>query len=98
MSQCDRILDVLADGREHNHHEFYGWCVLHSRVAELRKRGYRIEQRRDGDLYLYRLIPDAAPVGDLAVSSSAPVNGHSEATGELERVPQHIDGQLGLPV
>lgn len=94
MSQCERILAVLADGREHSHHEFYGWCVFHSRVAELRKRGHRIEQRREGDVYLYRLVEQSAPVGDLAASSSAP---HPSRTGELERAPYPlIDGQLNL--
>lgn len=98
-SQCDRILAVLADGREHSHHEFYGWCVLHSRVAELRKRGHRIEQRRAGDLYLYRLLnsavahpAEAAPVRDLANRALPLVH---DRTGELERAP-HTLAQLDL--
>lgn len=57
MTQNARILQVLADRDWHSHHEFYGWCVLHSRISELRRRGHRIETRRQGDLYLYRLAP-----------------------------------------
>lgn len=56
-SQCDRILEILSDRRWHSHHEFYGWCVLHSRISELRRRGHTIRTRRDGSLYLYRLDP-----------------------------------------
>lgn len=57
MTQCDRVLAILADGKEHSHHDFYGFCVLHSRISELRARGHQIEVRRDGDTYLYRLVP-----------------------------------------
>jgi hypothetical protein len=70
VTQCQRILALLSDGRPHSHHELYALgCVAHSRVSELRKRGYRIDQWKDGNLYLYRLLgesaatePDAFPV------------------------------------
>jgi hypothetical protein len=46
-SQCERILDLLSDGRFHSHHELYALgCIAHSRLAELRERGHAIEQRR----------------------------------------------------
>jgi hypothetical protein len=58
------VLDLLADGAWHSHHEGYALgLILHSRVAELRKRGYRIEMRREGDLYLYRLAGDPSSSG-----------------------------------
>lgn len=56
-THCDRVLDLLADGRWHSHMEGYQLgVILHSRVADLRRRGHRIDCRRDGDLYLYRLV------------------------------------------
>lgn len=56
-THCTRLLDVLADGKPHDHLSLYRLnMIVHSRVSELRKRGYRIEMRRDGDLYLYRLL------------------------------------------
>jgi hypothetical protein len=54
--QKGRILEILGDGQPHSHHEFYGFCVLHSRISELRRRyGYDIRCWRDGDDYLYQL-------------------------------------------
>lgn len=56
MTHCDRVLDLLRDGREHSYREGYALGVmLHSRVSDLRKRGHRIEMRRDGNDYLYTL-------------------------------------------
>lgn len=60
-SHCEKILDLLADGRSHSFRELYGLGVMvHSRVADLRKRGYDIrvetvtdQGRRD---YLYTLV------------------------------------------
>ena len=43
MTGCDRILDRLADGPA-TAAELYAttYCVVHSRIAELRRRGYQI--------------------------------------------------------
>lgn len=58
MTHCDRLLAALSDHEWHDHHELYALrMVVHSRISDLRKQGHRIEQRRDGDLYLYRLAP-----------------------------------------
>jgi hypothetical protein len=56
-SQCARVLDLLSDGKPHSFHEILRFvpCVVHSRVAELRSRGYQIECERVGDDYLYQL-------------------------------------------
>lgn len=69
MTHNERVLNLLADGAWHTHHELYGLHVVaHSRVSDLRKRGHRIEMRRDGDLYLYRwlwstpLLPAETPI------------------------------------
>jgi hypothetical protein len=57
LSGCDRILALLADGREHGHLELYRLgTVAHSRVSDLRRRGYVISMRRHGDDYLYQLV------------------------------------------
>ena len=44
-THCQRVLDVLADGKPHTTRDLYrkaGPMILHSRVAELRKRGHNI--------------------------------------------------------
>lgn len=102
-SQCDRILAVLQDGHQHRMEEIHqrvGFCRLNSRIAELRQRGHTIVCHRRAGTYSYQLLEsapnapaaEAAPVGDLAKSSSA-----QDDTGELERAPYVlIDGQLNL--
>lgn len=45
-THCGRVLAALADGKPHTTRQLYreaGPMILHSRVAELRKKGYRIE-------------------------------------------------------
>lgn len=58
-SQCDRVLEVLADGRWHGIREIHdraGTMRLNSRVAELRRRrGLQIECSRIDGEYGYRL-------------------------------------------
>jgi hypothetical protein len=61
MTHCERVLALLSDGQPHTHHELYALNVIaHSRVAELRKRGYEIEHRReerDGEqVSVYQLV------------------------------------------
>jgi hypothetical protein len=50
MSQCDRVLELLADGEWWTTRELLREvpCVVHSRVAELRKRGLEIEHETVG--------------------------------------------------
>ena len=56
MTHCDRLRAVLADGEWHDHHELYRLgMIVHSRVADLRRKGFTVESMRDGDDYLYRL-------------------------------------------
>jgi len=49
-SHCAQILAVLEDGQFHSSRELHRrvYCVLHSRIAELRRKGYRIEHRGGG--------------------------------------------------
>ena len=61
-SQCAQILDVLEDGGWHTTAEILGIVpsVVHSRIAELRRKGYVIEHACDGpgaDGNRYRLVP-----------------------------------------
>lgn len=61
-SQNARILELLADGREHEMRDIHrrvGFMRLNSRVAELRNPkhgGHNIVCRREGTSYFYRLI------------------------------------------
>ncbi|MFN0092886.1 MAG: hypothetical protein ACKVWR_21840 [Acidimicrobiales bacterium] len=65
VTHADRLLAVLSDGEWHSHRDLYRLgLIVHSRASDLRARGYRVEMRRDGDDYLYRLA-DAA-VGAVA--------------------------------
>ena len=76
MTHCDRVLALLADGQPHSHHEGYALnVILYSRVSELRKRGYRIDMWRDGDLYIYRLT--GSPLSESAPLS--PPRAHRDA-------------------
>jgi len=97
LTQCERILEILADGREHSHHDFYGFCVLHSRISELRKRGHQIETRRDGDTYEYRLVSRATSSTDTDASGTdapAPVEEHG---GPIAEVPGSSPGSRFSP-
>jgi len=60
-TDCDRLLAVLSDGREHSHLELYQLgMIVHSRVADLRKRGHVIhtwrERHPNGTRHMYRLV------------------------------------------
>ncbi len=56
-SGTDRLLAVLSDGEWHESRSLYRALnvMVHSRVADLRRRGHRIESRREGREHLYRL-------------------------------------------
>lgn len=76
MTHKQAVLRLLSDHKPHTHHELYALgCVAHSRVSDLRADGYRIEQWRDGDHYLYQLVTldePEAPHGVGSGSSSVP--------------------------
>ena len=69
MSHCDRILHALRDGHWHTTAQLYrdvGPCILHSRIADLRRKGHNVQGRhvpgRTGaDGYQYRLAATAPP-------------------------------------
>lgn len=69
-THCQRVLEILSDGRPHSHLELYALgTVAHSRISDLRKKGHEIHQWRNGDLYLYRLVPSLASAPDSSHSS-----------------------------
>jgi hypothetical protein len=66
-TDCDFVLEVLADGREHSLNDILRasfaergcGLTVHSRVSDLRKRGHRIQHRtvgKRGAGSLYRLV------------------------------------------
>jgi hypothetical protein len=82
-SQCDRVLDVLRDGRWHRMEEIHaraGFMRLNSRVSELRARGLDIRCDREGGVYKYRLI-GPLPQPSEKVSSDNWTSGNSEGVG-----------------
>ena len=98
MTHNERVLALLSDGEPHTHHELYGLHVVaHSRVSDLRKRGHQIEQWRDGDLYVYRLLDSAAevltsPRRSIAGGVTAP----PAASPQSPRVPAFPSSPQGL--
>ncbi len=106
MTHKQRVLALLRDGQAHSHHELYSLNVIaHSRIADLRADGYRIEQWREGDLYLYRLIGSpldergglSAPKGDggLSIPASSPRSPSGPDDPGVNGVAQN-HGQLTL--
>ena len=57
-THCDRLLAILSDGKPHDHHALYRQgMIVHSRVADLRKKGHVIRSWHEGDSYFYQLEP-----------------------------------------
>jgi hypothetical protein len=64
MSGCARILEALRDGQWHTSADLYRRCghlILHSRISDLRHKGYVVEGRNvpghsGVDGYQYRLV------------------------------------------
>lgn len=86
-SQCDLILEVLADGRLHSFREIHahaGFCRLNSRIAELRKRGHNIPpcDKTGGD-YRYQLLtgPLVEPDPTIPSRSSTAGSGSGSPSG-----------------
>lgn len=67
MTHKQKVLALLSDGQPHSHKEGYALGVmLHSRIADLRRDGHKIDCWRDGALSMYRLV------GSLGETSSNP--------------------------
>lgn len=93
-THCERVLELLGDGNAHNHHELYALGVIaHSRIADLRRRGYVIEQWRDTDartsesLYWYQLVSEPVPAEQRATLLRAPAPSLLEDQGPIFASP-----------
>lgn len=87
MSQCDRVLVVLADGLPHDIQEIHdraGTMRLNSRVAELRTRGHEIVCTRDRDTYAYQLV---SSLGEPEIPGAPGPGSPSEAEIVLDPPP-----------
>jgi hypothetical protein len=75
VTHADKVLRLLSDGEPHSHMEGYRLGVmLHSRVADLRKRGYEIKCWHENGLYLYQLFGTVGTVqtpGETAATAAA---------------------------
>jgi hypothetical protein len=98
VTDCDRLLEVLRDGNPHTHHELYKLgMIVHSRVADLRKRGHDIRSwkakigrdsaGRDNYAHFYRLVLPALDAPDAL---------HAKPTAEASQA-NHLPGSGGLP-
>lgn len=104
MTGCERIVQRLRQGPA-SHLELYQLGVIaHSRVAELRRRGYEISCDRDGDLYVYRLDTEPSKIGAAArltapsedgSAAAAPMHGRT-APSPATPLPWGVAGQLTL--
>jgi hypothetical protein len=57
VTHCQRVLDLLSDGKPHSHLEVYDLRVVaHSRVAALRAAGHLIDCWKADGVYWYRLL------------------------------------------
>lgn len=88
-THCDRVLDRLQQGPA-THLELYALgCVAHSRISDLRKKGYAIRQWREGDLYHYELERHGAQ-GDPATKPS--LGSHETPLQTFGPLPRTGDG------
>jgi hypothetical protein len=91
VTGCEKVLARLRQGPA-SHSELYGLNVIaHSRIAELRKKGHRIECARGTDgLYHYSLLEEGEPNepdGALAVDDGV----------EPSPVPQAVASEPASP-
>jgi hypothetical protein len=56
VTHCDRVYDLLSDGKPHTHHEGYALgVILHSRISDLRRRGIEIRHWRENGTSYYQI-------------------------------------------
>lgn len=70
MTDKEKVLALLSDGRPHTHHEIYALNVMgHSRITNLREDGYVIKRWNEGRTSVYQLLSEP----EQAASSSSKV-------------------------
>jgi hypothetical protein len=94
VTHCDQLLQVLSDGRPHDHRQLYALgMIVHSRIADLRKRGHDITHWREDGTSFYKLGSELTERGTLShgphagpkprsVSSSDQLAGTGSGRGE----------------
>ena len=100
MTDCDFLYDVLSDNRPHSLNEILRrsfaergcGLTVHSRVADLRKRGHVIHCERDpkarrGDAYLYTLA--SLPTAPVSFSRPPASDGIGAAGSEAQVWGRH---------
>lgn len=95
-TQSALILELLGDGRWHSSAEILGAvpCIVHSRVAELRKKGHRIEHETRGTGAtgsVYRLVGSvtlAEPGTSVRLGPDEIPGSASVAASDLGGAPQ----------
>jgi hypothetical protein len=95
VTHCDQLLQVLSDGRPHDHRQLYALgMIVHSRVADLRDKGHTILCWREGDTSYYQLAGTGSEHGhgdEQNVSCDA-----ATPPKDGVPVPANIVGQLSL--
>lgn len=82
MTDKEKVLRLLSDGKPHTHLQGYALNVmLHSRVSDLRRDGYRIRCWREGRLSVYQMDLDYSPAPE-------PVPEPEPAPSQLFTVPR----------
>ena len=87
MSQCDRVIDVLCDGKPHSIQEIHrraGSMRLNSRISDLRRWGLRIVYFRKDGLHTYQLLnAGTAQAAEEESGASPPLLGPSPVPSPL---------------
>lgn len=95
MTHKQRVLDLLADGEPHSHHELYALNVIaHSRINDLRRDGHEIICWREGFLSYYQLVSLAQPDSH---SSSPTGAGGGESGGANDDAPSLFQIPASVP-
>jgi hypothetical protein len=73
VTHCDQLLQVLSDGRPHDHRQLYALgMIVHSRISDLRRRGVEIRHWRENGTSYYQLeseLTERATVANPGVAA-----------------------------
>jgi hypothetical protein len=84
VTHCDQLLQVLSDGRPHDHRQLYALgMIVHSRISDLRRRGIPINHWRENGTSFYQLGSELTERGN---ANRAP--GSSRNPGGATEVPR----------
>jgi hypothetical protein len=81
MTHCDQLLQVLSDGRPHDHRQLYALgMIVHSRISDLRRRGVPIVHWRENGTSFYQLGRELTEREQLvSQGQAAPPDGSGES-------------------